>query len=62
MTGWLNEQVLSSSWFFYLSAFVAFNTLVFVGLSFGKILYWPQQMSSRTVEKLRNDAERLDDQ
>lgn len=36
------ESVLQSLWFFYLAAFVAFNTIIFVGLSIAKLLLWPR--------------------
>ncbi|MEY2990032.1 MAG: hypothetical protein ACO3YU_10665 [Candidatus Nanopelagicales bacterium] len=36
------ESVLQSLWFFYLTAFVAFNTIIFVGLSVAKLLLWPR--------------------
>lgn len=38
----LPEDVLQSLWFFYLAAFVAFNTIIFVGLSIAKLLLWPR--------------------
>ena len=38
----LPESVLQSVWFFYLAAFVAFNTIIFVGLSIAKLLLWPK--------------------
>lgn len=38
----LPDTVLRSTWFFYLAAFVAFNTIIFVGLSLAKLLLWPQ--------------------
>lgn len=38
----LPEDVLQSLWFFYLAAFVAFNTIIFVGLSVAKLLLWPK--------------------
>ncbi len=36
-----------------LGAFVAFNTLLYVGLSFGKILYWPKPLGPRVFEYMR---------
>lgn len=36
-----------------LGAFVAFNTLLYVGLSFGKILYWPKPLGPRAFNYLR---------
>ena len=38
----LPESILQSLWFFYLAAFVAFNTIIFVGLSIAKLLLWPR--------------------
>lgn len=38
----LPETTLQSLWFFYLAAFVAFNTIIFVGLSIAKLLLWPR--------------------
>lgn len=49
----LPVEVLSTDWFFYLAAFVAFNTIVFVGLSVGRILYWPRPLSWARVSHLR---------
>lgn len=38
----LPDSVLRTTWFFYLAAFVAFNTIIFVGLSVAKLLLWPR--------------------
>jgi hypothetical protein len=38
----LPESTFQEPWFFYLSAFVAFNTIVFVGLSLAKLVMWPR--------------------
>lgn len=38
----LPESVLQTQWFFYLAAFVAFNTIIFVGLSVAKLILWPR--------------------
>lgn len=38
----LPESILSQPWFFYLAGFVAFNTIVFVGLSLAKLVMWPR--------------------
>lgn len=35
-------SIFEQPWFFYLSAFVAFNTIVFVGLSLAKLVMWPR--------------------
>lgn len=37
-----SDSILTETWFLTLTAFVAFNTIVFVGLSLGKIFYWPK--------------------
>lgn len=38
----LPESTFQQPWFFYLAAFVAFNTIVFVGLSLAKLVTWPR--------------------
>lgn len=38
----LPNTLFQQPWFMALGAFVAFNTILFVGLSFGKIFYWPK--------------------
>jgi len=38
----LPDTVLREYWFFYLAAFVAFNTIIFVGLSVAKLVIWPK--------------------
>ncbi|CAB4831027.1 unannotated protein [freshwater metagenome] len=35
-------ELLNEPWFLLLGAFVSFNTIVFVGLSLGKVFYWPR--------------------
>lgn len=40
----LSSELFYDPWFLTLTAFVAFNTIVFVGLSFGRILYWPRPL------------------
>lgn len=47
------ESILRGRWFFLLSALVGFNTIVYVGLSFGKIVAWPRQLSTKSIEDLR---------
>jgi hypothetical protein len=44
----LSNQIFQQPWFITLGAFVAFNTVLFVGLSIGKILYWPRIPKSTT--------------
>ncbi len=38
----LPDSILRTTWFFYLAAFVAFNTIIFVGLSVAKLVLWPR--------------------
>jgi len=38
----LPDTILQETWFFYLAAFVAFNTIIFVGLSVAKLVLWPK--------------------
>lgn len=47
------SSLLREPWMLTLGAFVAFNTLLYVGLSFGKILYWPKPLGPRTFDYLR---------
>lgn len=48
----LPEAVLRSRWFLILAAFVAFNTIVFVGLSIGRVFYWPRPLAAREARRL----------
>lgn len=42
-TGILFEpELMSEPWFLLLTAFVSLNTIIFVGLSLGKVFYWPR--------------------
>lgn len=56
----LPQDIMNTAWFFYLAAFVAFNTLVFVGLSIGRIVYWPRPLSWMRVRSLRRDFARVE--
>lgn len=47
----LSDSIFTESWFRTLTAFVAFNTIVFVGLSFGKIFYWPKVRIRPTAKR-----------
>ena len=38
----LPATIFEQPWFFYLAAFVAFNTIMFVGLSLAKLIRWPR--------------------
>jgi len=42
----LPSSLFQAPWFITLGAFVAFNTVLFVGLSIGKILYWPRPIKT----------------
>jgi hypothetical protein len=48
-----DSSLLQQPWMLTLGAFVAFNTLLYVGLSFGKILYWPKPLGPRVFEYMR---------
>jgi hypothetical protein len=43
----LSNDLFQQPWYLVLGAFVAFNTILFVGLSFGKIFYWPKPTRPR---------------
>jgi hypothetical protein len=47
------SSIMREPWMLTLGAFVAFNTLLYVGLSFGKILYWPKPLGPRAFDYLR---------
>jgi hypothetical protein len=42
----LSSDLFQQPWFIALGAFVAFNTILFVGLTVGKIFYWPKPSKS----------------
>ena len=46
-----SDSIFMDSWFLTLTAFVAFNTIVFVGLSLGKIFYWPKVRIRHIVKR-----------
>jgi hypothetical protein len=48
----LPSSVLSSAWFQSLAVFVALNTLVYVGLTFAKLVRWPSQLHPADVPRL----------
>jgi hypothetical protein len=48
----LPVSVLSSAWFQALAAFVALNTLIYVGLTLAKLTRWPRQMDSARARRL----------
>ena len=52
----LPESVLTSPWFLLLATVVAFNTIIYVGLTLAKLIPWPQQFHPQWV---RDKAERL---
>ena len=49
----LSNDLFRQEWFWYLGAFVAFNTLVFAGLTLGKAIPWPRPASAVTIEEWR---------
>lgn len=49
-----SDSIFTDSWFLTLTAFVAFNTIVFVGLSLGKIFYWPKVRIRPTLKRPTN--------
>ncbi|MCF8556093.1 MAG: hypothetical protein K9G28_00945 [Candidatus Nanopelagicales bacterium] len=54
----LPDSIFEQEWMWYLGAFVAFNTVVFVGLSLGKFIPWPPQPSKTTLDEWRNRTSR----
>lgn len=54
-----SSSLFEEEWMWYLGAFVAFNTIVFVGLSIGKFIPWPPQPSITVLDEQRNRVERL---
>lgn len=45
----LSSDVLTSSWFILLATVVAFNTIIYVGLTLGRLIPWPQQIHPSRV-------------
>ncbi len=54
----LPDTVFAQEWMWYLGAFVAFNTIVFVGLSIGRFVPWPRQPSKTTIDEWRHRTSR----
>lgn len=55
----LPASVFQQQWFFYLASFVAFNTIVFVGLSLAKLVMWPRpRIPDDTVPLLGSTRQR----
>ena len=48
----LPSSVLSSAWVECLAAFVALNTLIYVGLTLAKLTRWPTQLHPEQVRTL----------
>jgi hypothetical protein len=44
----LSPDIFNSPWFDLLASFVAFNTLIYVGLTLAKVIPWPSQL--RTIQ------------
>lgn len=54
----LPVSVLSSSWFLVLATAVAFNTIIYLGLTLSKLMHWPRQIHpSRIRSLLRRDID-----
>lgn len=45
----LPEGVLNSTWFQVFAAFVAFNTIIYMGLTLSKMMPWPRQERLRAI-------------
>lgn len=52
----LPASVLQSPWFQLLAAFVAVNTLIYVGLTLLKLVTWPERLR---LDKARGDVASL---
>lgn len=48
----LPASTLNSTWFTLLATFVAFNTIIYVGLTLSKLIPWPRQFHPRRVRRL----------
>lgn len=48
----LPESVLSAPWFAVFALFVAFNTIIYLGLTLAKFLPWPAPVGPMTVRRL----------
>ena len=48
----LPASTLHSTWFTLLATFVAFNTIIYVGLTLSKLIPWPRQFHPRRVRRL----------
>ena len=48
----LPASVLSSSWFIVLATAVAFNTIIYLGLTLSKLIPWPHQFHPDNVRRL----------
>ncbi len=46
------QSMLSSTWFLVLAVIVAFNTIIYLGLTLAKFLPWPAQIHPRQVRHL----------
>ncbi len=52
----LPASTLSQPWFQTLAAFVACNTLIYVGLTVAKTIRWPQPLRARRRRRERTAA------
>lgn len=53
-------ELLTQPWFLILTAFVSLNTIIFVGLSLGKVFYWPK-VRIRPQEKWSKEVQSVKD-
>ena len=57
----LPDSVLVEPWFGVFSLFVAFNTVIYLGLTLAKFIPWPAQVHPRTVRTLIHPDEEVRD-
>lgn len=57
----LPDSVLVEPWFGVFSLFVAFNTVIYLGLTLAKFIPWPAQVHPRTVRTLIHSDEEVTD-
>lgn len=47
-----SQQILTSPWFLLLATVVAFNTIIYLGLTISKFLPWPRQFKPRNIRRI----------
>lgn len=57
----ISNEIFRQQWFWYLGAFVAFNTLVFAGLTLGRVLPWPRPVDEITLDDWRHRLDLADE-